>query len=133
MNGKHVVAFFGSEGLYCYDMKGDLKWKTDFGILKSVFYLMEQAEWEFASSPILYDGVIIVQCDVLNNSFVAALDAETGKEVYKEKLGKMKSFTGSPVASDGKIYIADEEGNVYVFKAGPEFSLLSVNPSGISA
>ena len=52
-DGKHLVAFFGSEGLYCYDMRGELKWKADFGILKSVFYRMEQAEWEFASSPVL--------------------------------------------------------------------------------
>jgi outer membrane protein assembly factor BamB len=270
-DGKNVVAFFGSEGLYCYTMTGELKWKADFGVLKSVFYMMEQAEWEFASSPILYNGVVIIQCDVLNNSFVAALDAETGKElwrvkrdefpgwctpniyqnngktcvvvngykhrgaydfktgeevwkmsgggdipiptpiigndqiymnsahgpsspvlaisknakgdltlkdqqtsnefvtwsvpkggsymatmllydnylynlgwngsvvcyeaatgkeVYKNKLGQMKSFSGSPVASDGKIYIADEEGNAYVFKAGPEFSLISTNSLG---
>jgi len=270
-DGKHVVAFFGSEGLYCYDMKGNLKWKADFGKLRSAFFLAEQAEWEFASSPIIFNGAVIVQCDVLENSFVAALDAETGKEiwkanrdeypgwctpniyqdnglsrvvvngykhrgaydfktgteiwrmsgggdipipspivsdslvyfnsahgpsapvmaikkqatgditlkenetsnsfvkwsipkgasymatmllyegylyncgwngsvvcyeastgkeVYKNKLGQLKSFTGSPVASDGKIYMADEEGNVYVFRSGPDFKLLSTNPLG---
>jgi outer membrane protein assembly factor BamB len=62
------------------------------------------------------------------NGVVNCYEAATGKEVYKEKLGKMKSFTGSPVASDGKIYIADEEGMVYVFKTGPKFKLLSSSP-----
>jgi len=36
-NGNYLVAFFGSEGLYCYDMMGDLQWKKDFGLLRSVF------------------------------------------------------------------------------------------------
>jgi len=31
-NGEYVVAFFGSEGLYCYDMNGNLKWSKDFGL-----------------------------------------------------------------------------------------------------
>ncbi len=48
-NGEYVVAFFGSEGLYCYDMSGNLQWKKDFGILQSVFFLVPEAEWEWAS------------------------------------------------------------------------------------
>jgi outer membrane protein assembly factor BamB len=82
-NGNHVVAFFGSEGLYCYDMDGNLQWKKNFGVLRSVFFSVEDAEWEFASSPIIHDGVVIIQCDVLENSFVAAYDAATGKEIWK--------------------------------------------------
>lgn len=82
-DGKYVVAFFGSEGLYCYDMKGNLKWQKNFGILKSVFFAVKSAEWEFASSPIVYNGVLIIQCDVLENSFVAAYDVATGKELWK--------------------------------------------------
>ena len=70
-DGQYVVAFFGSEGLYCYDIDGILKWKKEFGILKSVFFAMHNAEWEFASSPIIHKGVLIIQCDVLENSFVA--------------------------------------------------------------
>ena len=62
------------------------------------------------------------------NGSVICYEAATGKEVYKAKLGKNKSFTGSPVASDGKIFIADEEGTVYVFTTGPEFKVLSANP-----
>ena len=82
-DGKYVVAFFGSEGLYCYDMKGKLLWQKSFGMLKSVFFMMHNAQWEFASSPIIYNGVLIIQCDVLENSFVAAYELKTGKELWK--------------------------------------------------
>jgi outer membrane protein assembly factor BamB len=82
-DGKHVVAFFGSEGLYCYDMNGNLLWKKNFGVLKSVFFIMPGAEWEFASSPVIYNGAVIIQCDVLENSFVGAFEAATGKEIWK--------------------------------------------------
>jgi outer membrane protein assembly factor BamB len=82
-DGQYVVAFFGSEGLYCYDIKGNLVWKKNFGILKSVFFMMKNAEWEFASSPVIYKGVLLIQCDVLENSFVAAFNVATGKELWK--------------------------------------------------
>lgn len=82
-DGNYAVAFFGSEGVYCYDMKGNLQWKKDLGLLKSVFFKMKNAEWEFASSPIIYKGVLIIQCDVLENSFLAAYDLKTGKELWK--------------------------------------------------
>jgi outer membrane protein assembly factor BamB len=48
-DGQYVVAFFGSEGLYCYDVNGKLLWQKDFGILRSAFFTMKDAEWEFAT------------------------------------------------------------------------------------
>lgn len=82
-DGKYVVAFFGSEGLYCYDMNGNLLWKKDFGILDSGFFLVPNAQWGFASSPVIHDGVVVVQCDVQKNSFLAALELKTGKELWQ--------------------------------------------------
>jgi outer membrane protein assembly factor BamB len=66
-------------------MDGNLLWNKDFGILKSVFFTMESAEWEFASSPIIHDGAVIIQCDVLDNSFLAAFEASTGRELWKKE------------------------------------------------
>ncbi|MBG0860739.1 MAG: PQQ-binding-like beta-propeller repeat protein [Bacteroidales bacterium] len=83
VDGKYAVAFFGSEGLYCYDFNGKLQWEKNFGELKSVFFTMKNAEWEFASSPVIYDGKVIIQCDVLDNSFLAAYDVRNGKELWK--------------------------------------------------
>ncbi|NSW94398.1 MAG: PQQ-binding-like beta-propeller repeat protein [Bacteroidales bacterium] len=82
-DGKYVVAFFGSEGLYCFDFYGNLVWKKDFGILKAVAFNLPSAEWEFASSPVIYNGILIIQCDVLENSFLATYDLQTGKEIWK--------------------------------------------------
>jgi len=101
-DGKSVVAFFGSEGLYCYDMDGLLKWKKDFGLLRSVFFSMENAEWEFASSPIIHDGVVIVQCDVLENSFVAAYEANSGKEIWKKEREEYPGWCTPNIYYDGE-------------------------------
>ncbi len=82
-DGKYVAAFFASEGLYCYDMSGKLIWEKDFGILKSGPFDGRTFEWGFASSPIIYNGVVIIQCDVVNNSFLAAFDVKTGGELWR--------------------------------------------------
>ena len=267
-DGQYVIAFFGSEGLYCYDMHGELVWKKDFGVLNSAFFSVPTAEWGFASSPVIHDGVVVVQCDALNTAFLAALDirtgtelwrtsrddyptwstptihvgdlktqvivngfkhlggydfhtgeeiwkivgggdipiptpvvaenmvyinsahgrmspiyavrldaqgdisliddetsnekivwsvsrggayiptpliyrdylynlnwngslncfhAKTGEEIYREQLGRMTAFAASGVAADGKLYFADQEGNVYVVRAGPDFEILATN------
>jgi outer membrane protein assembly factor BamB len=62
------------------------------------------------------------------NGVVYCLDPLTGKEIYNAKLGASKSFIASPVASDGKIYIVDEEGTVYILKDGDTFNLLAEIP-----
>ena len=104
---KYVVAFFGSEGLYCYDMNGKLQWQKSFGVLKSVFFIMKNAEWEFGSSPIIYDGVLIIQCDVLENSFVAAYDLKTGKEKWRTMRDEYPGWCTPNIYKNGdKAYVA---------------------------
>lgn len=83
MDGAHVVAFFGSEGLYCYDTKGKLLWKKDLGVLDSGFFMVPQAQWAFASSPVIDGDRVYVQADVQQGSFVAALDVATGREIWR--------------------------------------------------
>lgn len=82
-DAERVVAFFGSEGLYCFDHSGELLWKRDFGVLDSGFFMVKDAQWGFASSPVLHDGKVIVQCDVQDDSFLAVLDAATGEELWR--------------------------------------------------
>lgn len=79
-DGKHVVAFFGSEGLYCLDLDGNLLWKKDLGRLHSGPYDAPDLEWGFASSPVIHDGLVILQCDCLNTGFVSILDLTDGTE-----------------------------------------------------
>ena len=82
-DGQYLVAFFGSEGLYGYDLKGKPLWKKDLGVLDAAFYMVPQAQWETGSSPVIHNGLVIVQADVLKGSFVAAFDAKTGNEVWR--------------------------------------------------
>ena len=52
---------------------------------------------------------------------------------YQQRLaGGTSAFTSSPVASDGKVYLASEEGHVFVLKAGPSFELIAENDMGES-
>jgi len=106
-DGKYVAAFFGSEGLFCYDMNGTLLWQKNFGLLKSVFFAVRTAEWEFASSPIIYNGVLVIQCDVLDNSFIAAYDVKTGKELWKTQRDEYPGWcTPNIYTNAGKAYVA---------------------------
>ena len=106
-DGEYVVAFYGSEGLYCYDMEGKLMWEKDFGVLRSVFFRVESAEWEFASSPIIYNGKVIIQCDVMENSFLAAYDVKTGEELWKKDRDEYPGWcTPNIYINNGKPRIA---------------------------
>lgn len=118
-DGKYAVAFFGSEGLYCYDYEGKLIWKKNFGVLKSVAFDYNAAEWEFASSPVIYKGVLIIQCDVLENSFLAAFDVKTGKELWKTKRDEYPGWCTPNIYKNGeKILIAV---NGYKHRGGYDF------------
>jgi len=77
-DGKLVYAFFGTEGLYAYDFNGKLAWKAMLGNLGTV-------GMGTGTSPILYENLVIVQCDEENGaaSFIVAVDKKTGKEVWK--------------------------------------------------
>lgn len=82
-DGRHVVAFFGSEGLFCYDFEGKLLWKRDFGIIDSGYFAVPTAQWGFASSPVIFEGRVIIQADGQKDSFVAALDVRDGRDLWK--------------------------------------------------
>jgi len=83
-DGKYVVAFFGSEGLYCYDFEGELVWKRSFGRINAGPYDDPDVEWGYASSPIIHENRVIVQCDIIGaQGFLASLDLETGEEIWR--------------------------------------------------
>ena len=79
-------------------------------------------------TPIVY-GELLYTCS--NQGVLTAYNAKTGERVYQERLGGTGgAFTASPVASDGKIYLSSEDGDVFVVKAGSKYELLSKNPVG---
>lgn len=82
-NGEYIVTYFGSEGLFCFTMDGELVWRKDLGAMDAGYFKVPTAQWGFASSPVIYDGKIVVQCDVQADSFLAVFDIETGDEIWR--------------------------------------------------
>jgi outer membrane protein assembly factor BamB len=82
-DGQRLVAFFGSEGVYAYDLAGKLLWQKDLGVLDAGFYMVPEAQWETGSSPVIHDGVVIIQADVQKGSFLAAFDVKDGRELWR--------------------------------------------------
>jgi len=82
----------------------------------------------YMPTPIVY-GDILYTCS--NQGVLTAYNADTGERLYQERLGGTGgAFTSSPVASDGKLYLSSEDGDVFVVKTGPKYELLSKNPVG---
>jgi outer membrane protein assembly factor BamB/protein tyrosine phosphatase (PTP) superfamily phosphohydrolase (DUF442 family) len=94
-DGRIVVAWFGSQGLYTYDVNGRLLWKVDLGRLDAGAYDIPTYEWGTASSPIIWKDLVILQCDTQADSFIIAFDANTGKTVWKTDRDEIPSW-GSP-------------------------------------
>jgi len=98
-DGEYVVAFFGSEGLYCFDMNGNLKWKKDLGYLDAGAFDAPSIQWGFGSSPIIYKGRVVTLCDVNNQSFIASFDVKTGREIWRSNRDEVPTW-GTPTAVD---------------------------------
>jgi outer membrane protein assembly factor BamB len=98
-DGTHLVAFFGSEGVHVYDLFGKRLWSKSFGVLDSGFFQVPEAQWGFGSSPIIHHGVLILQADVQKNSFLAAFDVATGKELWRVGRSDVPTW-GTPAIVD---------------------------------
>ncbi|HET9787547.1 MAG TPA: PQQ-binding-like beta-propeller repeat protein, partial [Pyrinomonadaceae bacterium] len=79
----------------------------------------------YTPTPIIYGDLLYTCAD---NGVFTAYEAKTGEMVYQERLPS--SFSASPIAADGKVYVASQDGDVFVVKAGRKFELLATNPMG---
>ena len=76
----------------------------------------------YTPTPIIYGSELYVLAD---NGVLSAYDAKTGENIYQQRLPT--SFSASPVAADGKLYLSSEDGDVFVVKTGRQYELLSRN------
>jgi len=101
-NGQRIVAVFGSIGLIvCYDMNGTLQWKKDIGALDSGWFLDPSYQWGHSSSPVIYKSSVIVQADHSRNSFIAAFDLATGRELWRTPRADEVSTWATPTVLPG--------------------------------
>jgi len=96
-NGRVVIALFGSQGLYAYDFSGKLLWKKDLGRIDAGAYNAPDYEWGTASSPIIHENSVIVQCDQQKNSFLLAADVDTGETLWKVERDELPSWASPNV------------------------------------
>jgi outer membrane protein assembly factor BamB len=76
-DGKNLYVSFGSRGVYCYGLDGELKWRRDLGKMQT------RLGWGEANTPVLTGDVLIVNWDQEVGSFIAGLDAKTGDAKWK--------------------------------------------------
>ena len=86
----------------------------------------------YISTPLLYRGILY---SLNNNGVLNTFDAVTGERIYRGRVGPGGAFSASPIAADGRVYFANEDGQVYVARAGKEYVQIAVNemPEPITA
>jgi outer membrane protein assembly factor BamB len=93
-----------------------LAWKTDRGA-------------PYTGTPIMYNGLLYALTD---NGILSAYEPKTGERIYQQRVASGSGFSASPVAAGGRLYLASEDGDVFVVKAGRTYELLATNPMGES-
>lgn len=100
-DGRRIVTIFGSEGLFCFDMDGNSLWTKDLGPMDSGYFQVPSAQWGFASSPVIHNGKVVVQCDVQTNSFIALFDLENGRELWRTARADVPTWSTPTVVKAG--------------------------------
>jgi outer membrane protein assembly factor BamB len=127
-DGKRIVSYFGSCGLFCYDLYGKELWKLELPTA------VMAGKFGTGVSPILADDTVVLVRDVTNDGKIIAIDATTGKIKWEKKRQSPVSY-GTPVVWDtpsGKQVVAPGHGKLiaYDLKTGAEKWFVAGMPSG---
>jgi outer membrane protein assembly factor BamB len=95
-DGKYVYAFFGSRGIYCYDMKGNPVWQKDFGV-----QLRMRMAFGEGMAPVLSGNRLILVFDHEGESFMVVLDKATGKEIWRASRDEKSNWAAPLVIEVG--------------------------------
>jgi outer membrane protein assembly factor BamB len=102
VDAERVVASFGSEGVHAFDHQGEPLWSVDLGVLDCGAPRVEDPaayQWGYASTPVNADGLVLVQADVQDQSFLTALDAASGEERWRVLRDEDPSW-GTPTVAE---------------------------------
>jgi len=121
-DGENLYAYFGSRGLYCLDMDGNLVWEKDFGDMQT------RRAFGEGSSPALFGNTLLVNWDHEGDSFIVALDKRSGDEIWRKDRDEITSWStplvvehaGRPqaiVSATGKVRGYDLEKGDVVWEA----------------
>jgi PQQ-like domain len=108
-DGQRVIVSFGSEGLFAYDFDGKQLWRQDLGVLNAGWFYDPDYEWGIGSSPIIWKNLVIVQCDIQKNSYVAAFEVATGKQAWRTPREEIPSWsTPTVIESNGRAELVTQ-------------------------
>jgi outer membrane protein assembly factor BamB len=97
-DGRRVIAWFGSAGMYCYDFDGRELWRYGLG--------RQSHQWGYASSPVLHREWCFLNFGPGQGSFLIALDKRTGEAVWQKDApyiaadAKWEDFGGETKSGD---------------------------------
>jgi len=94
-DGRRLWVSFGSRGLYCYDLEGNLQWEKDLGDMRT------RGGFGEGASPALAGEVLIVPWDHEDQSFVVALEQATGREVWRKERDERSSWSTPVIVEVG--------------------------------
>jgi outer membrane protein assembly factor BamB len=110
-DGRFIVALMGSEGLFGFDMNGTQKWRTDVGVMDVGLVDDPAMQWGPASSPVIFGDMVLVQNDRHKDSFLAAYDIRTGKELWRASHDDYPSWaTPAVVRTANRVEIVTNSG-----------------------
>src|SRR5262249_28725458 len=92
-DGQYLYVSFGSRGLYCYDLDGNLKWQRDLGRMAT------RLGWGEAVTPGIHGDTLVVHCDQAARSFLTALDARSGKTRWQKPRDEVSTWA-TPMVVD---------------------------------
>ena len=113
-DGKAIYAFLGKSGVHAYDLEGEKLWTAEVG------QGSDDRRWGSASSPILYDNLVVVPA-ISESGSIIALDKKTGKEVWKQSAGGLKNSWSTPLI----VKVDDERSELVI---GVPYEVWGLNP-----
>lgn len=116
-DGKYVYAFFGSRGMYCYDVKGKLIWKKDFGVQMKM-----RMSFGEGTGPVISGDRLILVFDHEGDSFMVVLDKKSGKEIWRAPRDEKSGWAAPLVFENGGkkqiLVAASKKVRSYDFETG---------------
>jgi len=76
-DGERLYVSFGSRGIYCYALDGQLLWKADLGNMRTRY------GWGEAVTPVIHRDSLVINWDQEEGSFITCLDPATGRTKWK--------------------------------------------------
>ena len=129
-DGRHLVVVFPTAGLACLNYSGKILWHHKLGGLNASAFYSPETQWGFASSPIIYKSMVILQVDVFGEPFIAAWDLASGKEMWRMPREVATSWTTPaifPTAKGDELVVNGS--TIYGYKPSTGEELWSLGPN----